>query len=394
MLPDWLRHAPGPDRYLVVPDGPSSAGDVLTELAATDDLADWALFLGWLVGQPTWTSGIGSGKARTVLGGYASVDPIAAGAMTYLPVRLSRVPRLLSETFVPEVAVVRARPAGHGFRLSSSVGWALPALRLARRVVVEVDESGPVIDTPEVPVRDVHIVSSETPAYVPPRPVLDDVDRRIGELVAEMIPAGATLQHGPGTIAEAVLAALDGPVSVWSGIVSDAVVDLCRRGLLVGQATAAYLWGGTGLHELAAAGLIRLRGVEETHAAGALSGIDRFVAVNTALEVGLDGSVNVERLGNRTIAGIGGHTDYCSAAASSTGGLSIIALRASRKGRSTIVPVVEHVSTARSEVDVVVTEHGVADLRGLGDDARARALLAISDPAFHEQLERAIVANG
>ena len=339
-----------------------------------------------------WVSSIGPGQGLTVLGGYASVDAIASGALTYLPVRLSRVPRLLSGTIVPEVAVVRARAAGHGFRLSSSVGWALPALRHARRVVVEVDESGPLIETPEVPARDVLAVASTTPAYVPPRPLLDDASRRIGELVAALVPHGATLQYGPGAIAEAVVAALDRPVSVWSGLVSDALVDLSDRGLLVGRATAAYLWGGPRLDEMAAAGLVRLAGVEETHDVGTLSRIDGFVGVNTALEVGLDGSVNIERVGPRMVAGIGGHADYCQAAASSTGGLSIIALRASRDGCSAIVPVVQHVSTARSEVEMVVTENGVADLRGLGDNARARALLAIADPACREELERAVAA--
>jgi len=392
VLPDWLRRSAGPDRFLAVPDGPAAASDVLEELAVAGELAEWPLFLGWLVGRPTWTSNIGHGKALSILGGYASVDPMASGAIRYLPVRLSRVPRLLSETIVPEVVVVRARPARHGFRLSGSVGWSLAAVRQARRIVVEVDESGPDMDTPELPSHDVLAVPSKTPGYMPPRPTLDDVDRRIGELVVDLIPDKATIQHGPGTISEAVLAAIDRPVKIWSGIVSDALVDLYERGLLSGQATAAYLWGGPQLHELAAQGAVRLRGVEETHNAGVLAAIDRFVAVNTALEVGFDGSVNIERVGNRMVAGIGGHADYCAAGSTSTGGLSIIALRATRNGRSTIVPVVERTSTARSEIDIVVTEHGIADLRGLDDAARTRALLTVCEPAIRAGLERAISA--
>jgi len=366
----------------------------LEELAAAGELADWPLFLGWVVGQPSWTSNIGYGRALSILGGYASVDAMDSGAIRYLPIRLSQVPRLLSEKIAPEVVVVRARSSRRGFRLLGSVGWALTAVRQARRVIVEVDESGPALDTPELPSRDVLAVPSKTPAYVPPRPTLDDIDRRIGDLVAGLIPKGATIQHGPGTISEALMGAIDRPVKVWSGVVSDALVDLCERGLLVGQATAAYLWGGPRLHELTAQGLVCLRGVEETHDAGALAAIDRFVTVNTALEVGLDGSVNVERVGNRMVAGIGGHADFCAAGSTSTGGLSIVAVRASRKGRSTIVPMVERTSTARSEIDVVVTEHGVADLRGLDDTARAHALLAVCEPAFRAELERAVAALG
>jgi acyl-CoA hydrolase len=392
VLPDWLRRGAGPGRFFVVPDGPAAAGDVLEELAAAGELADWPLFLGWVVGQPTWMSNIGHGKALSVLGGYASVDAIASGAIRYLPVRLSQVPRLLSERIAPEVVVVRARPERHGFRLSGSVGWSLTAVKRARRIVVEVDDSGPKIDTPELPSRDVLALPSKTAPYSPPRPMLDDVDRRIGELVVGLIPDRATIQHGPGNISEAVLSAIDRPVKVWSGIVSDALIQLSERGLLVGQAIAAYLWGGPELHELAAQGLVRLRGVEETHDAGALAAIDRFVTVNTALEVGLDGSVNIERVGNRMVAGIGGHADFCAAGSTSPGGLSIVALRASRKGHSTIVPIVERTSTARSSIDVVVTEHGVADLRGLDDAARSRALLLVCEPALRAGLERAVVA--
>jgi len=104
--------------------------------------------------------------------------------------------------------------------------------------------------------------------------------------------------------------------------------------------------------------------------------------VNSALEVGLDGAVNVERLDGRPVAGIGGHADFCAAATRSAGGLSIVALTATRRGRSTIVPVVEAVSTPGSDVDVVVTEHGVADLRGADEAERRRRLIAIAAPEF------------
>ena len=115
----------------------------------------------------------------------------------------------------------------------------------------------------------------------------------------------------------------------------------------------------------------------------------RFVAVNTALEVGLDGAVNVERVGPRLVAGIGGHADYCAAAAQSPGGLSIVVLASTHGDRSSIVPAPTVVSTPRCDVHVVVTEHGVADLRGKGEEARVEALLAVADPAHRGELEQA-----
>jgi acyl-CoA hydrolase len=102
--------------------------------------------------------------------------------------------------------------------------------------------------------------------------------------------------------------------------------------------------------------------------------------------VGLDAAVNVEVLGGRPVAGIGGHGDFCAAAARSDGGLSIVALTATRRGRSTIVPAVEHVSTPGHHVHMVVTEHGVADLRGINDGERRRRLAAVAAPEFRDAL--------
>jgi acyl-CoA hydrolase len=118
-----------------------------------------------------------------------------------------------------------------------------------------------------------------------------------------------------------------------------------------------------------------------THDVTALAAIPRFVACNTALQVGLDGAVNVERVGDRIIAGIGGHADFSAGASHCADGLSVIALRSTdRAGASTIVPRVDVVSTPRCDVDVVVTEHGVADLRGHDDDERAVQLASIAAP--------------
>src|SRR5581483_8825332 len=111
-----------------------------------------------------------------------------------------------------------------------------------------------------------------------------------------------------------------------------------------------------------------------------LAAFEQFTAVISALEVGLDGSVNVEVLDGRPVAGIGGHRDFCTAAARSPGGLSIVALTAARRGRSTIVPAVERVSTPGDLVHLVVTEYGVADLRGADGPERRRRLTAVASP--------------
>ncbi len=205
--------------------------------------------------------------------------------------------------------------------------------------------------------------------------------------MAAVLPDEPTLQFGPGGIGTGVVAALERPVRIWSGLVTEAMAGLHRRGLLKASVTAGYVWGGAAILDIARAGLLELRPVEETHDIGRVGDIDRFVACNTALQVGLDGSVNVERIGHRLVAGIGGHADFSAAAAHSVGGLSVIALRSTtRSGASTIVTEVDVVSTPRCDVDVVVTEHGRADLRGVDDGERARRLAAIAAPPHRSHL--------
>jgi acyl-CoA hydrolase len=154
---------------------------------------------------------------------------------------------------------------------------------------------------------------------------------------------------------------------------------------------AAYTQGGQAVRDLAEAGMLDLTPSSITHDISRLSSIERFVGCNTALQVGLDGSVNVERVGHRVIAAIGGHSDFCAGASRSVGGLSIIAVRSTTaRGDSTIVGRVDVVSTQRSDVDVVVTEHGVADLRGCDDAVRAERLIAIAAPDAREVLRSAV----
>jgi acyl-CoA hydrolase len=217
------------------------------------------------------------------------------------------------------------------------------------------------------------------------------LEREIARRVVALLPDEPTLQFGPGGVAEAILSEVDGPVRIWSGLVTDVVPRLADRGLLLGRAIAAYTWGGPALHALAAAGRLDLQPVDVTHDITRLSSIDRFVGCNTALQVGLDGSVNIERVGGRLVAGIGGHADFCAGASRSTGGLSIISLASTtRSGASTIVPVVDTVSTPRCDVELVVTEHGVADLRGLDDEERARCMISVAAPQHRDRLRASL----
>jgi acyl-CoA hydrolase len=367
------------------PGGPRSAPEAV--LAAAGVSSEPEVLLGWVVEDHPWLSSP-SLTGRTVLAGYALAPVVASGRLVSLSIRLSAVPALLAEVR-PAVCVVTGIRRGSRLVFSSSVGWSPAATRSARAVVVEVDDDAPDLGAPEIPGNIVATIArppGRAGADVVARSA-DDTDLRIGANVVSLLPDEPTLQFGPGGIGEGIARALDRPVAIWSGLMTDAMAELAQRGLLRDRATAGYVWGGEPVRELARAGLLDLAPVEVTHDLTRISSTPRFVGCNTALQVGLDGSVNIERVGGRTITSIGGHADFCAAAVRSVGGMSVIALRSTtRRGDSALVPRVETVSTPRCDVSAVVTEHGIADLRGVGDDERARRIIAVAAPEHRAHL--------
>jgi acyl-CoA hydrolase len=371
---------------IAMADGPGGPGTDPAVVAGLSGLDVYEVLVGWTVADHPWLESLPVGRTWSVSAGYGLDKAVASGALRYVPVPLSAMPRLLAGRFRPEVAVVTGRPAADGFVFGPSVGWAHAAARLAARVVVEVHPGAHAYDAPAIPGEVVEVIETPAPAAPaggrPPTPV----ELAIGATAAGLVPPRATIQYGVGAICEAVVAGIDVPVRVHSGLVTDAIVGLDRRGLLADQARAAYAWGGDDLAELSTGGKLRLVPVDESHDIRRLAAVGRFVAINTALQVGLDGSVNVERVAGRQRAAIGGHPDFCAAAVRSEGGLSIVALPATRRGASSIVPAVEVVSTPRTDVDVVVTEHGAADLRGLDDAGRRRRLIEVAAPEHRDAL--------
>jgi acyl-CoA hydrolase len=373
---------------LVYADGVDSARSAPDVIAAAAGSAGVEVLMGWTPEGRGWLSSP-SVRGRTVMAGYALAEAVAAGRIDYVPLRLSAFPRLIDDV-QPDLAVVTGVRRGPELVYGGSVGIGPTAARTARAVVVEVDPDG--VDLGAPPIEGFIAATVDRPAAHGPLVARgpDEVDLAVGSHVVTLLPEDPTLQFGPGGIGEGIVANLDRPVRIWSGLVTEAVADLDRRGLLKDRMTAGYVWGGPAITSVARAGKLTLLPLEETHDITRVSRIDRFVGCNTALQVGLDGSVNVERVGGRTVAGIGGHADFCAAATRSVGGVSIIALRSTtRGGRSTIVPTVDVVSTPRCDVEVVVTEHGVADLRGVDDHERARRISTVAAPEHRAALDEA-----
>jgi acyl-CoA hydrolase len=311
--------------------------------------------------------------------GYALSGAVAEGRLIPLAIRLTAVPSLLAER-PPDVGVIAVVRRGESFAFAGSVGWGPELAATAHRVVLELDDAGHDLGGPTVAGNVVAVLPRpRAEAVALPQRSADDIDRRIGALVAGLVPDAATMQFGPGGIGEGVASSLRHRVGIRSGLLTDAMATLHDRGLLLAPALAAYTWGGQSIQQLAAAGMLRLAPVSETNDISAIAATPRFIACNTALQVGLDGAVNIERIGDRVITGIGGHSDFCAGASRSVGGLSVIAIRSTGAGgKPTIVERVDVVSTQRSDVDIVVTEHGIADLRGISDVERAQRLRAIA----------------
>ena len=381
---------------VVYADGPDGPLPDPRRLRAVRRLEEPELLLGWVVRPPAWLDEVDL-PVSTVLTGVGLRGAVATGRVKAAHERLSALPGLLAGRLRPAVAVVGAVADGRGWRCIGSVGWAPAAARAAREVVIERWPSWPAgaggpVDTPAIEGNVVEVVDRTDPPDEPQVAAPGEAERRIASLVAGLLPEAATLQWGPGRIGAAVVEAVERSVTVRSGVVTDELVGLAERGLLHGVAEAAYAWGGSGLMALAESGRLRLVAVERSHDLGRLAAAPRFVAVNTGLQVGLDGATNVEGAPGRIVSGPGGHPDFSLAAARSPGGLSVIAARATVGGRSSIVVRPAIVSTPHTDVDVVVTEHGVADLRGLDPEGRAEALVAVADPVHRAALRREAAA--
>jgi acyl-CoA hydrolase len=224
----------------------------------------------------------------------------------------------------------------------------------------------------------------------------------IGRHAAQLVRDGSTIQSGIGEAPGAMIAALRDHrrLRVHSGLVSAEYRQLAECGAL--DAAAPHLtgigWGDAGFYDWLRQGLIAFRSCRETHDRARIAALPDFVSLGSALEVDLEGAINLEWLGTRRVSSVGGAPDFMAGAAASSSGLSIIGLPAtSRTGSSRIVPRLNgnggKPSVPSSLAGAIVTEHGVAHLRGLSADARAKALIAIAAPEHRAGLEAAVAAS-
>ena len=335
-------------------------------------------------------------------------EAVSAGRADYTPISLSDIENFLESGELPlDVVLIQTSPPdAHGFlSLGVSVDCTLTACRLAHRVIAEVNDQMPrtMGDTfLHVSKVDAMVETSRPLHELRPEPSTT-VQERVAANVASLIPDGATLQMGIGGIPNAVLACLRDhrDLGIHSEMCSDGVIALIESGAVNGsrksvhrgKIVAGFVLGSAELfdfiHENPVFEFHPTRYVNDPYV---IAQNDRMIAVNSALQVDLTGQVCADSMGTRPYSGFGGQLDFMRGAGRSKGGKPIIALPSTAKNGtvSRIVPVLESgagVVTTRSDVHYVVTEHGVAYLRGKTLRQRAEALISIADPSFRDQLQ-------
>ena len=326
--------------------------------------------------------------------------------LSVIPCHVSQIGPMIEAGIIGcDVAFVQVAAAdangNHSFGLVSD--YVQAAVAKARVVVAEVNEQVPFTYGQLLPAAEidyaVHV--SRLPVEVPSGKI-DGTDQSIAKYAAAYIEDGSVIQTGVGATPDAILRLLHDrkDLGLHSGMLGDGLVELVEAGAVTnarkridrGVSVSGALIGTRRLYEFAHRNpRIRMCATSYTHDGAVLAQLDKLVTINSAVEIDLTGQVNAEQIGSAYLGGTGGQADFVRAGARSPGGHAIIALPATARG-GTISRITAGLSgpvtTARSDVDVVVTEFGAAELKGQTLAERTRRLIAIAHPGFQEELSR------
>lgn len=329
------------------------------------------------------------------------------GLLEVVPCHYSAIPRMFAAGKLPaDVGFVQVSPPDENGEVSLGIGveYVADALPCTRTMLAEINHRMPAtVGSARLPLGAFAAVTeTDRPLREAPARPADVVEEAIADNVASLIEDGDTVQIGVGSLPNAVLDALSGHADLGfhSGMITDGVLTLIEKGVITGArkeidmglvVTGAALgtsWMYDRLHQYP----IEFRAASYTHAPAVLSRLRSLVSINSAIEVDLLGQVGAELRRGVHIGAVGGQVDF-SRAASLTGARSIIALRSESHGESTITSNLRGgvVTTARVDVDAVVTEHGVAMLTGCSVPERARRLIEVAASHHREALERSLV---
>jgi acyl-CoA hydrolase len=340
---------------------------------------------------------------------HVSRQAVQKGWADFVPNAFYEVPRLLREYWPVDVAGTVVSPMDeHGFfTCSLSVAYTMEAIKKAAKVVVQVNPSAPrTHGNCHIHVSQVdHIVECHEPLVEQHPVTISPVEEAIGNYIAERIDDGATLQLGfggiPNTVAKALLHKKD--LGIHTELLTDGMVDLMvsgavnnsRKTLHAGKTIATFALGTQRLYEFMNENpMIEMHPVDYTNDPTIIGKNDKMVSINATIEVDLLGQCCSESFGHLQWSGTGGQADFVRGANVSKGGQSFITTASTAKHGtiSCIVPILTpgaSVTTSKNDVDHVVTEFGVAKLRGQTARQRALNLIAIAHPDFRRELTEA-----
>ncbi len=347
---------------------------------------------------------------NSLFAGATSRKAIHDGRAVFTVSHFSQIPRLFTEKILPVDATLCmvSDPDEHGFcSFGVSVDYTKPAAESSNLVIAEVTPNMPrTLGDAFIHVSDIDcIVESDSRPIALQPPCLTENDRKIGGYIAELIQDGDTLQLGIGSVPDAILEFLKHKkdLGIHTEMFSDGVVDLVEAGVITcarknfnrGKMVATFFMGTEKLYKFVHNNpMVQMFPVNITNNPAIIAQNDNMVSVNSTLQMDLTGQAASESIGYKQFSATGGQADFVRGASWSRGGRSILAFHSTASGGriSRIVPHLDEgavVTTARSDIHLVVTEYGIADLRGKSVPDRARALIRIAHPDFRGDLTKA-----
>jgi 4-hydroxybutyrate CoA-transferase len=331
---------------------------------------------------------------------------IEEGRGDFTPVYFSEVPDLLRTRLHPNVALVNLSPPDeHGFcSFGVSVDYTKPAAECADLCIAQINRSMPrTYGDAFIHVNDLdYIVEEDYPVIELPAPEISDVERAIGERCASLVRDGDTLQLGIGSLPDAVLQFLNtkNDLGIHSEMIADGVAGLVEAGVVTnkrktlhpGKIVITFIMGTRRMYDFVHDNpLVQMMPVDYVNNPAVIARNDNMVSINSCIQVDLLGQVVSTSVGLRQISGVGGQVDFVRGTNMSKNGRTIIAIPSTAAGGkiSTVVPLVDEgaaITTSRYDVNYVVTEYGIASLKGRSLRERARELIGVAHPDFRESL--------
>lgn len=339
--------------------------------------------------------------------GAASRSGGQAGQIDFIPSYFSEMPMLIERGLMPvDVVFAMASPMNEEgyFSLSLAADYTMAAITKARAVVLEVNPNVPfAYGNCHVHISQVtRLIESTEPVTEVGLPVIGTVQQAIGQYVAEMIEDGSTLQIGYGGIPDAVVMQLvqKKDLGIHTEMIGDGILKLIesgavtnrRKNYLPGKTVATFALGSRKLYDYMHQNpALEMHPVDFTNDPYLAAKNDHLVAINATLQIDLLGQCGSESLGHLPYSGTGGQVDFVRAANRSRGGKAFIVLPSTAKNDSisrivsTLTPGT-HVTTGKNDINYVVSEYGVAQLRGKSARQRVLEMIAIAHPDFRPEL--------